>query len=135
MYTYPQRISTRFLRYFRTHNCRSPNTDFYLFLPTPWFRQLIAGLSPQRPGFVPRVSPYGICGGQSGIGAGISQNSLIFLVNIILPWLSMLIYHWGMNNRPAGSRSSETYSHPINMNNNKFLFFILSNGAMVDPFK
>jgi hypothetical protein len=26
---------------------------------------------------------------------------------------------WGINNSPVGDRSSETYSHPIDMNNNK----------------
>jgi rRNA maturation protein Nop10 len=30
----------------------------------------------------------------------------------------MLIYHFGMNNSPVSGRSSETSSHPINMNNN-----------------
>jgi hypothetical protein len=29
-------------------------------------------------------------------------------VNIMPPWLSIFIYLWGMNNRPVGSRSSET---------------------------
>jgi hypothetical protein len=37
--------------------------------------------------------------------------------DIIPPWFSMHIYHLGMNNRPAGGHSSETQSHPINMNN------------------
>jgi hypothetical protein len=32
---------------------------------------------------------------------------------IIPPWLSIVIYHLGMNNTPVGGRSSETLSHPI----------------------
>jgi hypothetical protein len=36
-------------------------------------------------------------------------------VNIISPWLSMLLITWGMNNRPVGGRSSETWSYPIVM--------------------
>jgi hypothetical protein len=49
-------------------------------------------------------------------------------VNIVPPWLSMLIYHLGMNNRPAGGRSSETSSHPIDMMiiNNTLLTVILN---------
>jgi hypothetical protein len=49
-------------------------------------------------------------------------------VNIIPPSLSVLVYRLGMNNRPIGGRSSETSSHPIDMNNNnnniRFLFYI-----------
>jgi hypothetical protein len=49
-------------------------------------------------------------------------------VIIIPPWLSMLIYHQGnKHNRPAGDRGSETWSHPIDMNNknNKCILHIL----------
>jgi hypothetical protein len=42
-------------------------------------------------------------------------------VNIIPPWLSTLIYNLGMNNTSVGGRSSETYSHAIEMNNS-FIF-------------
>jgi hypothetical protein len=39
-------------------------------------------------------------------------------VSIILPWLSILIYiSSGMNNRPVGICSSETWSKLIDMNN------------------
>jgi hypothetical protein len=37
-------------------------------------------------------SPCGICGGQNSIGIGFSK-SFDFPVNIILPWLSILIHH------------------------------------------
>jgi hypothetical protein len=75
-----------------------------------WLRQLVAGLSEAH--IHAQVSPCGICGGN---GTGFSLNSLFFCpVNIIPPWLSMLIYHLGL----VGGCSSETYSHPIDMNNN-----------------
>jgi hypothetical protein len=38
-------------------------------------------------------------------------------VNIIPPWLSMLIYRLGMNNRPVGGSSADTWTHLIDVNN------------------
>jgi hypothetical protein len=38
-------------------------------------------------------------------------------VNIIPLWHSIFICHLGLNNRPIGGCSSETNSHPININN------------------
>jgi hypothetical protein len=40
-------------------------------------------------------------------------NQKLFSPDIIPPWFYMLVYHLGVNNRPVGGRSSETYSHPI----------------------
>jgi hypothetical protein len=41
-----------------------------------------------------RVSPCGICFGQSVVGTG-SPTSSVLPVNIIIPWFIILIYHLG----------------------------------------
>jgi hypothetical protein len=63
-----------------------------------------------------RVSPCGICGGQSGTGTGFSPSSLVLPLCGIPPWLSTLLYNLGMNKRPVGGHSSETQSRPIAAN-------------------
>jgi hypothetical protein len=45
------------------------------------------------------------------------MNQEIFLVDNIPPWLSVLVYHQGMNNRSGGGHSSETLSCHTDMNN------------------
>jgi hypothetical protein len=42
------------------------------------------------------------------------DESGVFLVDIIPPWFPMFIYHLEVN-MPVGGRSSETWSHPIDM--------------------
>jgi hypothetical protein len=42
-----------------------------------------------------RVSPRGICGGQSHSRVGVSLSSLVFPCQLIPLWLSILIYYLG----------------------------------------
>jgi hypothetical protein len=63
---------------------------------------LVAGFPPQRPGFRARVWSGGICGGQSGAGAGflrVLRFSLPIFIPPIAPQSSSSII-WGWYNRP-----------------------------------
>jgi hypothetical protein len=84
---------------------------------TAWLRWLVAGLSPRRPGLASRSVHVGLVVDKVATGTGFSPNSSVSPVNIIPPWLSTLVYHLGMNNRPVSGRSSETESRTIDMNN------------------
>jgi hypothetical protein len=55
-----------------------------------------------------RVSPCTTFSGYSGTGTSFSLSSSFFLVSVIPPWLSVLIYHLAVNNRPVDCCSSET---------------------------
>jgi hypothetical protein len=63
------------------------------------------------------VNLCGIYGRQSVPVTGLSRSSSVFPVSIIPPWLFILIFHWGMNNRLTDGRSSETFSHPFDVYN------------------
>jgi hypothetical protein len=72
-----------------------------------------------------RVSPHRICDGNIGT-VGFSRSSSVSPVNVIPPWLSMVIYHLGMNNRPVGGWGSKTSYHSIDMNNNNVVQTVTS---------
>jgi hypothetical protein len=62
------------------------------------------------------VSPRGICGGQSDSGTGFSLRSSVFpsvLFHCGSPYWYIIR---GMNKRSTGGCSSETQSHPIDIN-------------------
>jgi hypothetical protein len=54
-----------------------------------------------------RVSPCGVCGGQSGTGTGFSP-VIRFFLSVSLHRGSLLYFICGLNNRPVRGRSSET---------------------------
>jgi hypothetical protein len=64
-----------------------------------------------------RVSQRGICGGQGDIGTGFPSSPSVsprqYDSTRGSPYLYII---WGMNNRPVGDRSSETFSHPVDIN-------------------
>jgi hypothetical protein len=72
----------------------------------PRLRQWVAGLSPRRPGFVPRSVHVGF----------VVDKVELEQVFLQVLWFSYIT--WEMNNRTVGGCSSETQSHPIDMNNN-----------------
>jgi hypothetical protein len=84
----------------------------------PWFRWLVVGISWRRPGFASLPAHVGL------VVDNVAQGQISF--RVLLVSLSLLIYRespytyttWGMNNSPVGDRSSETYSHSIDINNN-----------------
>jgi hypothetical protein len=66
-----------------------------------------------------RVSPCGICDGQSGTGTGFSCEFFGFPLSISIHCDPIVIQYiiWRMNSRPANGRSSETRSQHIDVNN------------------
>jgi hypothetical protein len=63
--------------------------------------------------FHSRVSPCGICGGQSGFGRGFLRVFRFFSVSIIQPWLSILIYHMWDEQVDVHNMNGETLWFPL----------------------
>jgi hypothetical protein len=61
----------------------------------PWLRQLVSGLSPQRPMFVPRSLHVRFVVDRVALGQVFLQVFWFSPVIIIPPWLSVLMYHLG----------------------------------------
>jgi hypothetical protein len=118
LYSYHRFVVIFCLQYWWTSEISSVTCD----LISPWqprkavpgLRRLVAGLSPRRPRFAP-VNPRGFCVGQSGTAIGLlrvlrSSTS----VHRHCPWSYSI---WGINSSPDSGCSSETQSHPVDMNN------------------
>jgi hypothetical protein len=78
-------------------------------------------LSNRRPGFMPGSISLGLFDRRSDTAIGFSRSSSVYPVTIIPPWLSILVGSIrlrGMNSRPVRGHSSETWSHPINIDSN-----------------
>jgi hypothetical protein len=79
-----------------------------------WLRQIVAGLSPRRPGFAPGLVHVGFVVAKVALGQGFVRFLRPF--PCIINRHSLYSYHLGVNKRPVGGRSSETSSHPRDMN-------------------
>jgi hypothetical protein len=97
----------------------------------PWLRQLVAGLSPQRPGFLIESVYVDFVVDKVALGQVILRIFLFYPVNIIPPWLYTLIYQLEMNKRSIGGRSSERESHPIDMDNINRVHYLKCNWTRV----
>jgi hypothetical protein len=77
----------------------------------------VAGMGETRDaGSLPGSVRVGFVMDKVALGQVSHQVLRFYPVSIIPPWLSILMYQPGMNNGPFGGRSSETQSHPIEMN-------------------
>jgi hypothetical protein len=58
----------------------------------PWLRRLVPGYSPRRPGFAPRFVRVEFVADKRALGQAFNQVLRFIPVNIIPPWLTILIY-------------------------------------------
>jgi hypothetical protein len=87
-------------------------------VPCIWWS--FAGLSPWRSGIAPRSVDVGFVVSKVALGQ-VFLRVLRFSLSVSFhrgSSYSCTRITWGMNDRPVGVRSTGTYSHPINMNNN-----------------
>jgi hypothetical protein len=86
-------------------------------LAVTWLRRLVGGLSPRRPWSESGSVHMGFVVGRVALGH-VSFRVLKFSLSISFhrgsPYSDII---WRINNRPVGGRSSETQSHPTNINN------------------
>jgi hypothetical protein len=81
-----------------------------------WLRRLAGGHSSRTPGFAPRSVHVGFVVDKATLGQGFSE-FFGFPLSISFHRGSPYSYViWEMNTRPVGNRSSETFSHPVDMN-------------------
>jgi hypothetical protein len=94
-----------------------------------WLRRLGISLSLLRTGFVPGSVHVGFVVHKVVLGQ-VSLRGHWFRLSVSFHCGSPCSYIiWGMNSRPVGSRSSETQSHPIDMNKLAFnLMFVEFSG-------
>jgi hypothetical protein len=88
------------------------------FQAVPWLGLLVADLSPRMPGLAPGAVYAVFVLDKLVLGQVFLRVLRFSPVSIILPWLSILISYMWMNNMPVEGRSSQTQTHPIDMNMN-----------------
>jgi hypothetical protein len=86
------------VKFYSRRRCNIPDTA------EPWFRRLVADLSPRRPKFAPGSVHVGFVVGKVALGHDFIR---FYPVNIIPRCLSMLILHLRMNNGPICGGSPE----------------------------
>jgi hypothetical protein len=83
----------------------------------PWLKRLVTILTSEA-WVRALVSKCGTYGGRSGTGKTFLQSYSVFPCRYHSTVAPKPCIIWGVNNKPAGGRSSETLSHLIYMNSN-----------------
>jgi hypothetical protein len=82
-------------------------------MDVPWTRQLVAGLSPQRSGFMPKLVRVGFIVNKMALGKVFKFFGFPVTFHHGFPYSCII---WEMNNRPVGDCRSGTRSLPIDVN-------------------